>query len=266
MNLELFKQAKAAEIAQLTALTAQGAMPAPWNGARPDFMRALSTPPAGLPLAIIAEFKQASPSHGLIATGLSPEKVADDYARAGATCLSVLTEERFFRGRIEYLERMSGTGLPLLRKDFIFHPLQVAHTAATPAAALLLIVRLTPNVAQLRELIAQTESYGMHAVVEVFDEADLVIAREAGARLIQVNARDLNTLNTDRTACLRLARLHRTEEGREGEVWIAASALATAVHLRVAAEAGFNAALMGTALMNGGRPGERLATLLRELS
>ena len=88
--------------------------------------------------------------------------------------------------------------------------LQVAATAATPASALLLIVRLTPDAALLRSLREQAEAHGIDAVVEIFDEADLALARESGARIIQVNARDLDTLQVDRSACLRLAAVSYT--------------------------------------------------------
>ena len=193
------------------------------------------------------------------APGDTPEDVAEQYAAAGASCISVLTEERFFGGRIGYLERMHRTGVPMLRKDFIFHQLQVMETASTPASALLLIVRLTPDARELRVLREQAEAYGMQAVVEIFDEGDLALARESGARIIQVNARDLDTLETDRQACLDLGKLRR-----DGEVWIAASGLSAGEHLREAAEAGFQAVLMGTALMDGGKPGEKLAAILEE--
>lgn len=143
--------------------------------------------------------------------------------------------------------------------DFIFHQLQVMETASTPASALLLIVRLTPDARELRVLREQAEAYGMQAVVEIFDEGDLALARESGARIIQVNARDLDTLETDRQACLDLGKLRR-----DGEVWIAASAMSAGEHLREAAEAGFQAVLMGTALMDGGKPGEKLAAILEE--
>ena len=238
MLLDRFREAKAEEIALLTDMASRRELPRPWKGRRPDFLKAIAEPPAGQPVAVIAEFKQSSPSRGVIATGLKPEEVAEQYAAAGASCISVLTEERYFGGRIGYLERMSRAGLPLLRKDFIFHQLQ-ART--------------------LRILREQAEAYGMHAVVEVFDESDLAIARESGARIIQVNARDLDTLETDRAACLDMGKLRR-----EGEVWIAASAMSAGAHLREAAEAGFQAVLMGTALMDGGKPGEKLAAILEE--
>ena len=259
MLLDRFREAKAEEIALLTDLASRRELPPPGTGRRPDFLKAIAETPAGQPVAVIAEFKQASPSRGVIAQGLKPEDVAEQYAAAGASCISVLTEERFFGGRIGYLERMHRTGVPMLRKDFIFHQLQVMETASTPASALLLIVRLTPDARELRVLREQAEAYGMQAVVEIFDEGDLALARESGARIIQVNARDLDTLETDRQACLDLGKLRR-----DGEVWIAASAMSAGEHLREAAEAGFQAVLMGTALMDGGKPGEKLAAILEE--
>ena len=140
MLLDRFREAKAEEIALLTDLASRRELPRPWKGRRPDFLKAIAETPAGQPVAVIAEFKQASPSRGVIAQGLKPEDVAEQYAAAGASCISVLTEERFFGGRIGYLERMHRTGVPMLRKDFIFHQLQVMETASTPASALLLIV------------------------------------------------------------------------------------------------------------------------------
>lgn len=259
MLLDRFREAKAEEITLLTDLASRRELPRPWKGRRPDFLKAVAKPLNDRPVAVIAEFKQSSPSRGVIAVGLKPEEVAEQYAAAGASCISVLTEEKFFSGRIGYLERMSRAGLPLLRKDFIFHQLQVIETASTPASALLLIVRLTPDARTLRVLREQAEAYGMQAVVEIFDEADLEVARESGARIIQVNARDLNTLKTDRQACLDMGKLRR-----EGEVWIAASAMSAGTHLLEAAGAGFQAVLLGTALMEGGKPGEKLTAILRE--
>ena len=180
MLLDRFREAKAEEIALLMDMASRRELPRPWKGRRPDFLKAIAEPPDGQPVAVIAEFKQSSPSRGVIASGLKPEEVAEQYAASGASCISVLTEEQFFGGRIGYLERMGRAGLPLLRKDFIFHQLQVMETASTPASALLLIVRLTPDARTLRVLREQAEAYGMHAVVEVFDPADLDIARESG--------------------------------------------------------------------------------------
>lgn len=259
-GLERFRRAKRPQILALERLADSGTLPAPLDRPRPSFRSALHVT-EGLP-AVIAEYKRASPSRGIIALDLDPADVAAQYATAGASCLSVLTEEVHFRGRREYLFRMEGAGLPMLRKDFIFHPLQVAETAATPASALLLIVRLTPDVRLLRELREQAERFGLDAVVEIDNPDDLALARDSGARIIQVNSRDLATLIVDRSRCLQLAQKHRAQ-GQQ-ECWIAASGMSKTVHLREAADSGFDAALLGTALMQGGRPGETLATLLHK--
>ena len=265
MRLERFRAAKQPEIDSLRRAAETGDLPAPWAGARPDFADALRQRPTAGPLAVVAEYKRASPSKGVICEALGVEEVARQYARAGAAALSILTEEAWFRGDLAFLARAAGTladarmPLPLLRKDFIFDTLQVAATAATPASALLLIVRLTPSAAELRDLREAAEAQGMAAVVEVFDAGDLALARESGARLIQVNARDLDSLTVDREAPLALARAHPP---MPGEVWIAASGMDSFAHLARAADAGYDAALVGTALMTGGRPRAALARLL----
>lgn len=254
MNLQRFIEAKQDELASLRA-----SMPAPLEGKRPDFLETLmAPPPPGHPLRVIAEFKRSSPSAGIINDRLTPASVAEQYATGGASCMSVLTEQRYFTGHIRDLTAASPAGLPLLRKDFIFDDLQVQQTLATPASALLLIVALTPDADQLRHLRERAESHGLHAVVEIFTEAELDIARASGARIIQVNARNLETFRTDRETCLKLAR-HR----RPNECWIAASAMNQREHLQAARQAGYNAALVGTALMQGDSPLRNLRHLLQ---
>jgi len=253
MNLQRFIEAKKAELAAL-----RKAMPAPLAVRRPDFLETLmAPPPAGQPLRIVAEFKRSSPSAGVINDRLQPAEVARQYAAGGASCMSVLTEERYFSGCTADLAAATSAGLPLLRKDFIFDELQVRQTFATPASALLLIVALLPDADRLRSLRELAEGQGIHAVVEVFDEGDLSIARASGARIIQVNARNLETFRTDRAACLELAACRRP-----GECWIAASAMSARSHLESARRAGFHAALVGTALMAGDSPLQNLKRLL----
>ena len=225
MLLEKFKTAKQPEIQALRQLEYINMLPLPLRIERPSFLDALRAPNGNRP-HVIAEFKRASPSRGDILMDFPPEEAAKQYAEAGASCLSVLTEETYFKGTLGYLKRMSAPGLPLLRKDFIFDRLQVAATAATPASALLLIV----------------------------------LARESGARIIQVNARDLDTLQVDRSACLRLA--ERFHQAGDNEAWIAASGISASDHLRQAAGAGYQAVLVGTSLMDGGAPGAALKGLL----
>lgn len=253
--LAAFRAEKRKEIAALIRQEQEGRFPAPLEGKRPSFLSALTAPHDGI-LPIIAEYKRASPSRGDIRLDLSPENVAERYAAAGSACLSVLTEESRFKGELGFLARMASAGLPLLRKDFILDRLQVRATAATPASALLLIVRLTPDARTLRDLREEAERHGMDAVVEIFNAGDLDLARESGARIIQVNARDLDTLRMDREACLRMGAARR-----DGELWIAASGMSEPAHLRRAADAGFDAALIGSGLMAEADPGAALARL-----
>ena len=258
--LKKFCTAKYLEVEHLRELQAARALPEPFRGKRPGFSAALRLHSG--PLAVIAEYKRASPSCGVINSALTPETVAQQYYEAGAACLSVLTEEHFFQGELGFIDRMAALPAicPLLRKDFIFDPLQIEATAATRASALLLIVGLTPNVRLLRHLRSLTEHFGMEAVFEVFNLNELQLARKAGARLIQVNARNLATLQVCREQALQLAQRHRGSNNEE--IWIAASGISCKAHLQEAADAGFNAALVGTSLMSGGEPGKALGRLL----
>ncbi len=209
--LEKFRKAKEPEIANLR----QNGVPAPFAGSRPDFQCALQRPA----IAVIAEYKRASPSRGLICASVDVDEACAQYAAAGAAALSILTETDWFGGKMEFIGRAASTGLPILRKDFIFDEIQVRATAASPASALLLIVRQTPDAAALRDLRKCAESFGMDAVVEVFDAREVEIARQSGAKILQVNARDLQKLQVDRAAPLAVI----GDSGKlPGETWIAA--------------------------------------------
>ena len=253
--LERFRRAKAAEITALQELAARGAMPPPLPGPRPPFIETLTR--HSPPVAVIAEYKRASPSEGDINLETGPEEAAAAYAAAGAGALSVLTESEYFKGDISYLARMTGPGLPLLRKDFLSHPLQVEYSAATPAAAVLLIARMLDDEA-LRELLRRCADFGLCPVTEVFNEQDLRRARAAGASVIQVNNRDLETLRVDTDLSRRLI-----AGKKAGEFWITASGIRGHDDLRAAAALGFDAALIGTSLMRGGNPGAALAAMLQ---
>jgi indole-3-glycerol phosphate synthase len=253
--LERFRAVKAREVAALEELSARGAFPPPYGGERPSFVAALR---GKAPRAVIAEYKRASPSKGDINLGPEPEEVALAYAAAGAGAISVLTEENWFKGHISYLERMTAPGLPLLRKDFILHPLQVRRTAASPASAILLIARFFAEAPELRALLRSSLDAGLEAVVEVFDPEDLALARAAGASVIQVNNRDLEALNLDLSRSERLL-----PHKKPGEFWITASGISAAGQLEHLLGLGFDAALVGGALMSGANPGAALAALLR---
>lgn len=253
MNLQRFIDAKQDELAAL-----RHRMPEPLSFPRPDFLQALTAPTqGGSPLHVIAEFKRSSPSAGAINHSLTPADAASQYRAGGASCMSVLTEGRYFDGSLADLDAAAPAGLPLLRKDFIFDELQVRQSFASAASALLLIAALTPDAGKLRGLRELAESRGIHAVVEVFTEAELELARLSGARIIQVNARNLETFKTDREEGLKLAQLRQP-----GECWIAASAMSSHTHLMEARAAGYQAALIGTALMSSLSPGQTLRHIL----
>ena len=251
--LDMFRTAKIKEISSLIALSAKGAMPPPYAGPRPSLVAGLK---AAGPLPVIAEYKRASPSRGDINLAATPESIARAYANAGAGAISVLTEETYFKGSLGFLARMTAPGLPLLRKDFILHPLQVIQTATTPASALLVIVRMI-NDAALDTLLREAKRQGLEVVAEVFSETDLERAQRASASIIQVNNRDLDSLKTDLTVSRSLV-----DRKQAHEFWITASGIESHERLASLLDLGFDAALVGTSLMRGDNPGRELAELL----
>ncbi|MDR1828858.1 MAG: indole-3-glycerol-phosphate synthase [Methylobacteriaceae bacterium] len=250
--LEKFRLAKKGEIAKLRELAASGGLPPVFDGPRPGFTAMLKQKP----VPVIAEYKRASPSKGAINLELTPAVVARAYHEAGAGAMSVLTESTYFKGELGFLTAASDVGLPLLRKDFIFHPLQVRHTAATPASAILLIVRCVDD-DLLPRLVAKSVEFGLEPVVEVFDAAELARARRAGAAIIQVNNRDLDRLQVDLDVSRTLIR-----ERAEGEFWITASGITSHAELAGMLALGFDAALIGSSLMAGGTPGDALRRII----
>ena len=142
---------------------------------------------------IIAEFKRASPSKGVINDGADPANVARQYQSGGAAAISVLTEEDFFKGSInDLLAVRDAVDVPILRKDFFIDEFQIFDSAAAGADAILLIVA-TLEVDQLRDLQSQANELGLDALVEVHDEKEMAIATAAGSKLIGVNNRNLHT-------------------------------------------------------------------------
>lgn len=252
MALERFRQAKADELEHLRAHPPA----ASFQGVRPAFIWDDSNPGGTGTISVIAEYKRASPSRGVINAQITPAEIARLYTEGGANAISVLTEKIFFGGDLAFLHEIAQhTHLPLLRKDFIFDELQVRATATTPASALLLIVALTPDVEHLRDLRLLAESFGIEAVVEIFNEAELAIAREAGSRIIQVNNRDLETLAMDMSTTLRLIR-----QRLPFERWIAASGIDS--HEALMCLQGYDAALIGSALMAHANPQQALASII----
>src|SRR3984957_2499584 len=159
------------------------------HGERRDFISALKNPRGDI--ALIAEVKKASPSAGIICQDFDPVKIAKEYEAAGASCLSVLTDEKFFQGSLDYLRQIrAAVKIPLLRKDFIIDERQILEAIEWGADAILLIVAILSD-AQLAKFRSLATDGGLTALVEVHDEAELDRALAVGTNVIGVNNRDL---------------------------------------------------------------------------
>ena len=208
-------------------------------------------------LAVIAEMKQRTPTMGVLADDYRPADLAHAYTEGGAAAISVLTHMAGFGGRVEHIRAVrAATQLPILRKDFVTDPYEVAEARACGADAVLLIVAAL-KAGQLADLIALTRSRGIAALVEVHDEAETALALEAGARAIGVNHRDLRTFNVDLALTERLRKLVPREV-----VLVAESGIHSAADARRMREAGADAILVGELLMRAADP----AAQIRELA
>jgi len=211
-------------------------------------------------LAIIAEVKRRSPSKGLIRADFDPVEIARAYDKAGAACVSVLTDEHYFGGSLEYLEKIRvAIERPLLRKDFVVDAYQIAEARVAGADAILLIVAALEQ-AQLAELDEGARSLGLDVLVEVHDEAELERALEIGASLIGVNNRNLKTFEVDLGTTERLAARVRNESE---VVLIAESGINDAGDIDRLAAAGARGFLVGESLMRQADPGAALVALKR---
>jgi len=223
------------------------------------FRKALATASASGP-AIVAELKKASPSKGLIRSDFNVPGLAQELAAAGATALSVLTEEEYFQGSLENLRSASSnTSLPCLRKDFVVDEFQLLESRANSADAILLIVAaLTEN--ELVTLSKHAAELKLDVLCEVHDEEELGRALDAGCDLIGVNNRDLRTFKVDLNTAFRVGDMLP-----HGAVAIAESGIAGGRDIARLRAAGYDGFLIGETLMKAESPGEALKMLLAEV-
>ena len=193
---------------------------------------------------LIAEIKKASPSKGLIRADFDPASHARAYAAGGAACLSVLTDEPFFQGHLDYLvQARAACTLPVLRKDFMVDPWQVAEARACGADAILIIVAALDDGA-MAEIEAAALDHGMDVLVEVHDEAELDRTLRLRSTLLGVNNRDLKTFEVDPRRAWSLA-----ARAPAGYTIVSESGIASHADLQAAAEHGIRSFLVGESLM-----------------
>jgi indole-3-glycerol phosphate synthase len=194
---------KRVEIAQAKAAQPEAELRAQLADAPPvrDFFAPLA---AGGSIKLIAEVKKASPSAGVIRADFDPVAIARVYEAHGASCISVLTDEPYFQGRLEYLSAIRAeVALPVLRKDFILDTYQLVEARAAGADAVLLIAECLDD-CNLRKLFNETCALGMTPLVELYEPENLPRVLEAGATLIGVNNRNLHTFEVDLGHTLRM--------------------------------------------------------------
>ncbi len=217
-----------------------------------EFEKALSK--SGL--SFILECKKASPSKGLIAPDFPYVDIAKEYERAGADCISVLTEPKWFLGSDEYLRKIAkAVFLPCLRKDFTVDEYMIHEAKVLGASAVLLIVSILPE-DEIRHYLAVCDELGLSALVETHDEAEVEIALNAGARVIGVNNRNLNDFSVDNANSSRLRSLIPKDR-----IFVSESGIENAEDVAKVAAAGADAILIGEAVMKASDKKQALDTL-----
>jgi indole-3-glycerol phosphate synthase len=247
---------KRGAIAQAKANQPEAELRAQLKDAPPlrDFFAALA---ADGPIKLIAEVKKASPSQGIIRADFDPVAIARAYESAGAICLSVLTDEPYFQGRLEYLSQIrDAASLPLLRKDFILDSYQLVEARVAGADAVLLIAECLDD-CNLRKLHNEALELDLVPLVELYEPANLPRVLEAGATLIGVNNRDLKSFDVDLDHCIRL----RSQVPLDA-VFVAESGIHSRADVLRLEDAGVDAMLVGESLMRQADIGAAVRKLL----
>ena len=225
---------------------------------RRDFMGALRTPANGR-VALIAEVKKASPSAGVICADFDPVRIAKEYEAAGATCLSVLTDEKFFQGSLDHLRQIrAAVKLPLLRKDFIIDERQILEAIEWGADAILLIVAILDD-ARLERFHSLATEAGLAVLVEVHDEPELKRALAIHPPLVGVNNRNLKTFKVDLATTEQLA-FHLT--GNPAPLLVAESGIHSRADVERLLRCGAKAILVGESLVREGNIGDKIRELI----
>ena len=207
--------------------------------------------------AIIAEIKKASPSKGLIREDFDPKKIAEEYEINGATCLSILTDEPFFQGKLEYLATVRNScELPILRKDFIIDPYQIYETKAYGGDCILLIVAAL-DIMQLKDFSQLAQELDLDILVEVHSEKELTGALSISPTLVGINNRDLTTFEVDKNLSLKLSK----KIPRDITV-VSESGINSKEDILSSKEQGIHSFLIGESLMREPSPGEALKKIL----
>src|SRR5712691_11168357 len=216
------------------------------RGGQRDFFGALRKPKKGS-VALIAEVKKASPSAGVICPDFDPVRIAKEYEAAGASCLSVLTDEKFFQGSLDHLRQIrKAVKLPLLRKDFIIDERQILEAIQWGADAILLIVAILSD-AQLDHFHSLAKEAGLAVLIEVHNEAELDRAMAVQPELLGVNNRDLTTFKVDLATTARLSERLRSRSPDSGHLplLIAESGIHTLADVQRLTKCGVQAILVG---------------------
>lgn len=227
------------------------------RGERRDFLAALKAPRRGA-IGLIAEVKKASPSMGVICPNFDPVRIAKEYEAAGASCLSVLTDEKFFQGSLDYLRQIrAAVKLPLLRKDFIIDERQILEAIEWGADAILLIVAILTD-EQLARFHRLAVEAGLAVLVEVHDEEELIRALKINPALLGVNNRNLKNFNVDLATTENLA----PRILQNGSLLVAESGIHTRAHVERVQKCGAGAILVGESLVKQGDIGAKVAEIL----
>ncbi len=207
---------------------------------------------------LIAEIKKASPSKGILRGDFNPVKIAITYQANGASAISVLTDERFFEGRLDYIPKVRGNvSIPILRKDFFIDEYQIYETVAFGAEAILLIPEIL-SVAELTKFYNTATELGLDCLVEVHNEEDIEKALAIGASIIGINNRDLHTFKVDLGVTQRLIRLIP-----QNKVIVSESGIKSYEDIMFLKSLGVNAVLIGEVFMEADDIGAKMRELIR---